>query len=67
MMDQMEPHASKGWPYENFPNQFDGHGAEGGNVIFADGHASWIGVKRWKNAIRCSEDYSQNFDNTLPP
>jgi len=67
MMDQMEPHATKGWPYENFPNQFDGHGAEGGNVVFADGHASWIAAKRWKAAIRNSEDYSQNFDNTLPP
>ncbi len=67
IMDQMEPHAAQGWPYENFPNRFDGHGADGGNISFADGHASWIGAKRWKDAIRCSEDYSQNFDNSLPP
>jgi len=67
IFDQMEPHAAQGWPYENFPNKFDGHGVDGGNVVFADGHASWISAKRWKAAIRSSEDYSQNFDNTLPP
>ncbi len=66
LIDKMEPH-SPTWTYENSPNQFDGHGRDGGNAAFADGHAAWMNAKKWRSALIISEDYSQNFLNTLPP
>ena len=65
IMDQMEPHATKGWPWENWPNPFNNHGKDGGNVVFGDGHASWIPVRRWRDAISSSEDYASSW--TFPP
>jgi len=65
IMDQMEPHAAQGWPWENWPNPFNNHGKDGGNVVFADGHASWINVRQWKDAISRSEDYPTSW--TFPP
>ncbi len=32
---------------DNYPNQFAGHGSEGGNMLFTDGHAEWVGTQDW--------------------
>jgi len=56
IIDAMEPHAAQGWPRENWPNPYDGHGKEGGDVVFADGHAEWIGKARWNYRYEMSED-----------
>jgi len=56
IMDGMEPHAAQGWSWENWPNPYDGHGKDGGNVAFADGHSEWIGKIRWNLRYEMSED-----------
>ena len=56
IIDVMEPHSAQGWPWENWPNPYDGHGVDGGNVAFADGHSEWIGKKRWNLRYETSED-----------
>jgi prepilin-type N-terminal cleavage/methylation domain-containing protein/prepilin-type processing-associated H-X9-DG protein len=57
--DEVEKHPLNGsvWQYENCPNQYDNHGANGANVIFCDGHASWVPRSQWKDAIQNSDDY----------
>ncbi|MEI8044429.1 MAG: prepilin-type N-terminal cleavage/methylation domain-containing protein [Verrucomicrobiota bacterium] len=56
IIDVMEPHASQGWSWENWPNPYDGHGKDGGNVAFADGHSEWIGKSKWNLRYEMSED-----------
>lgn len=60
MFDMMEPHG-RDWTYENSPNQWDGHGKEGGNAAFADGHAGWITAKKWNDAVVKSQDYPSTY------
>jgi prepilin-type N-terminal cleavage/methylation domain-containing protein len=56
IIDMMEPHGDKGHPWENFPNDYDGHGKDGGHAVFADGHAEWIPRKSWNYRYELSED-----------
>ena len=60
IFDMMEPHG-RDWIYENSPNQFDGHGKDGGNAAFADGHATWVPVKKWRDTIVKSQDYPPTY------
>jgi len=55
IMEAMEPHPAP-WNKENWPNPYDGHGPEGGHVVFADGHAEWINKFQWNRRYLMSED-----------
>jgi len=59
IIDAAEPHPPK-YPHENYPNPLDGHGVDGGNVAFADGHAEWIAQKRYSYRYELSEDEGRN-------
>ena len=60
MFDMMQVHGFQ-WPYENSPNVYDGHGKDGGNAAFADGHANWVGAKKWKETVVKSQDYPSSY------
>jgi prepilin-type N-terminal cleavage/methylation domain-containing protein/prepilin-type processing-associated H-X9-DG protein len=55
IIDAMEPHAAP-WNHENWPNPLNGHGPDGGNATFCDGHAEWIGKAKWNFRYALSED-----------
>jgi len=42
--------------YQNWPDKTDNHGPSGNNVAFADGHAEFIKVLKWRYRITLSED-----------
>lgn len=57
IFDAMEPETAVDPNYQqNFPNPFWGHGKEGGNVVFADGHAEFIPRAKWNYRYVFSED-----------
>lgn len=45
-----------GRPNEDFPDPGDNHGAEGGNVVFGDGHAEWVPSKRYVGSFILGTD-----------
>ncbi len=67
IMDAMEAHTAAGWPWENYPNPFNNHGKTGGNVVFCDGHASWITAIKWPDAIANSDDYPAKWKFPASP
>lgn len=56
LIDQMRRTHPAPWDKENWPNPYDNHGRTGGNVVFCDGHAEWIGYKNWNYRYELSED-----------
>jgi prepilin-type processing-associated H-X9-DG protein len=54
MYDAMDTLGGMG--VENYPNPYVGHGIEGGNMLFADGHAEWIGTRNWAYRWAVSQD-----------
>jgi prepilin-type processing-associated H-X9-DG protein len=41
----------------NYPDPGDNHGADGGNVAFADGHAEWVSQKNYLRSFFRGTDY----------
>jgi prepilin-type N-terminal cleavage/methylation domain-containing protein/prepilin-type processing-associated H-X9-DG protein len=60
IMDRLEIHT--GVNYENAPNPQDGHGLDGANVVFCDGHGQFVTTSKWQNVYRTSEDDNQPND-----
>ncbi len=64
MTDRLEVHS--GQNYENAPNALDGHGIDGANAVFADGHAQFINSKSWTEAYLISEDDTSANQGKFP-
>ncbi len=43
-------------PNEDFPDAGDNHGADGANIVFADGHAEWISRKKYVGSFILGTD-----------
>jgi prepilin-type processing-associated H-X9-DG protein len=41
---------------DNYPDSVDNHGRDGGNVIFCDGHASWVQQAQYPNLFAVGTD-----------
>ncbi len=40
----------------DYPDPIDNHGADGGNVVFCDGHAEWVAQKRYPSVFAYGTD-----------
>ncbi len=64
IMDRLQPHA----PYnENAPNPYDGHGLDGANTVFTDGHAEFVSRRKWYDVYSASEDDSNAKNGVVIP
>ncbi len=54
-LDEDEKGAGPG-AIENYPDRYDHHGDEGGNVAFCDGHAEWVPRQKYVYKYELSED-----------
>jgi len=59
-MDRLQTHPNHSFSGENIPNPYDGHGADGANVIFTDGHATYVKHNKWQDMYKTSEDDPSN-------
>jgi len=59
-----DPDKGVGRPNEDFPDVGDNHGADGGNVVFADGHAEWVPRKKYVNSFILGTDEAHNLATT---
>jgi prepilin-type N-terminal cleavage/methylation domain-containing protein/prepilin-type processing-associated H-X9-DG protein len=50
-----------GRPNQDFPDRGDNHGAEGGNVVFGDGHAEWVPRNRYVGSFIRGTDEQHNL------
>jgi prepilin-type N-terminal cleavage/methylation domain-containing protein/prepilin-type processing-associated H-X9-DG protein len=46
-------------PNEDFPDAGDNHGKDGGNVVFADGHAEWVRRENYERSFARGTDESR--------
>jgi len=56
-----DPDKGAGRPNEDFPDVGDNHGADGGNVVFGDGHAEWIPRKKYVGSFILGTDEAHNL------
>jgi prepilin-type processing-associated H-X9-DG protein len=40
----------------NWPDVMDNHGKDGGNLTFCDGHAEWVGRRRWDFVLNTGQN-----------
>ena len=59
-----DPDKGAGRPNEDFPDAGDNHGAEGGNVVFGDGHAEWVPRKKYVGSFILGTDEVHNLATT---
>jgi len=51
-------------PNEDFPDPGDNHGAEGGNIVFGDGHAEWVPRNKYVGSFIRGTDETHNLAAT---
>lgn len=51
-------------PNEDFPDAGDNHGADGGNIVFGDGHAEWVPRKKYVGSFIRGTDEVHNLAAT---
>ena len=51
----------------NYPDWIDNHGSDGGNVLFCDGHASWVRQMDYQKTWAVGADETASTVNWFPP